>query len=317
MAAHHKTKQYLLAVAKVLVLVITFGYIFYRLRYNPDLDFSEFVDGIFSIGPSASYFFSVFLFLASLNWYFEILKWKNLVSTFQIMDFETALKQSLASLAISLSTPNRIGEYGMKALFFDKVDRKKVLLLNFYSNLTQLAVTVLFGLIGISYFLLNYEVSYSYPALIFVVISFICICVVGYYFKDKEFVLKGFSIAKILRFFQKLPILLKLKVFVFSVSRYLIFSCMFYGLLLFFGGEISFSTTMALVFAMYFLVSIVPTIFIFDVVVRGGVAVWLFSYAGVSEFIVLSTVLAMWILNFVLPAILGAYYVLTYHPNTR
>jgi len=68
---------------------------------------------------------------------------------------------------------------------------------------------------------------------------------------------------------------------------------------------------------MYFLVSTVPTIFIFDVVVRGGVAVWLFSFAGISDLMVLSTVLVMWILNFVLPSIIGSYFVIAYQPVTQ
>lgn len=89
---------------------------------------------------------------------------------------------------------------------------------------------------------------------------------------------------------------------------------MFYGLLLFFGATVSFREAIPLIFAMYFLVSIVPTLFIFDVIIRGGVAVWLFSFAGIPELIVLSTVLAMWILNFVLPAFLGSFFVLTYKP---
>ena len=317
MAAHHKTKQYLLALAKVLVLVITFGYIFYRLRNNPDLDLSEFVNGIFDKGVSVSYFLLIFLLLATLNWVFEILKWKNLASTIHKIDFKTALKQSLASLTISLATPNRIGEYGAKALFFERGNRKKVMLLNFYSNLTQLSVTVLFGLIGISYFLLNYAVSYSYAALIFIAIGLLFIVVFGYIFKEKELLLKGFSIANIFRFFKKLPNSLKLKVFTFSIFRYLIFSCTFFGVLLFFGAEVSFLTAMALIFAMYFLVSTVPTIFIFDVVVRGGVAVWLFSFAGISDLMVLSTVLVMWILNFVLPSIIGSYFVIAYQPVTQ
>lgn len=92
---------------------------------------------------------------------------------------------------------------------------------------------------------------------------------------------------------------------------------MFYGLLLFFGAEIAFSTALALIFAMYLLVSIAPTIFIFDVVVRGGVAVWLFSFAGISEFTVLSTVLVMWVFNFVIPSFIGSYFVLAYQPVTQ
>lgn|SRR5690554_1524549 len=316
MAAPHKTKQYLLALAKVLVLVITFGYIFYRLQNNPHLDFFEFVNRIKATDGFASYFLFIFLFLASLNWVLETLKWRKLASTLYKIDFKTALKQSLASLTVSLATPNRIGEYGAKAMFFQKSDRKRILLLNFFSNTAQLAATVLFGLFGVSYFLFNYDVYYSIQALTFIIIGLLIVGVFVYYFRDKELFLKGFSIVNIFSFFKKLPNSLKINVLALSISRYLIFSFMFFGLLLFFGAETSYLTVMALIFAMYFLVSIVPTIFIFDIVVRGGVAVWLFSYVGVSDLIVLSTVLAMWIFNFVLPSILGAFFVLTYKPNS-
>jgi hypothetical protein len=92
---------------------------------------------------------------------------------------------------------------------------------------------------------------------------------------------------------------------------------MFYGMLLFFNANIPFSEAMPLIFAMYLLVSILPTLFIFDVVIRGGVAVWLFSFAGIPELTVLSAVLAMWLFNFVIPALFGGFFVLTYQPTTR
>jgi hypothetical protein len=68
---------------------------------------------------------------------------------------------------------------------------------------------------------------------------------------------------------------------------------------------------------MYLFVSVIPTIFIFDLVVRGGVAVWLFSMVGVSELTILSTVLSMWLLNFVFPAIWGSFYVANYKLERR
>lgn len=317
MAAQHKTKQYLLAFAKVLVLAITFGYIFYRIKNNPDIDFSAFFLTIVSKGAAVSYFLILFLVLAMLNWTFEILKWQNLVSSIDRIDFKTALKQSLASLTVSLATPNRIGEYGAKALFFEKENRKKILLLNFYSNAAQLTMTVVFGCVGLFYFLWNYEVVYSVGALLAILIGILVIGVLGYHFRKRELFVRGFSIANTWRFFQKFPSFQKLKVLIFSLLRYLIFSGMFYGMLLFFGAEVPIYTAMALIFAMYLLVSIVPTIFIFDVVVRGGVAVWLFSFVGIPELAVLSTVFLMWIYNFVLPSVAGSFFVLTYQPATR
>ncbi len=316
-AVPHKAKQYLLATTKVLVLAVTFGYIFYKLKSNTSLSFNGFTETIFSKGSISIYFLLLFQFLASANWFFEILKWKTLVSVFEEISFKTALKQSLASLTVSLATPNRIGEYGAKAIFFENRKRKKILLLNFFSGAAQMFVTTFFGVFGLLYLLRNFNIPYSVTTLCYFGIGVILFLAIGYYFKEKELLLKGFSIAKTIQFFQSIPFQIKFKAVLFSVFRYVIFSGMFYGLLLFFGGNINFSESIPLIFAMYFLVSILPTLFIFDVVIRGGVAVWLFSFVGVPELIVLSTVLAMWLLNFVMPSLLGSFFVLTYQPTTK
>tara|TARA_B100000780_G_scaffold138402_1_gene96801 strand:+ start:158 stop:505 length:348 start_codon:yes stop_codon:yes gene_type:complete len=62
-----------------------------------------------------------------------------------------ATKQSLASLTLSLITPNRIGEYGAKALYYTNDKRKQILLLNFAGNFYQLVITIVLGAIGLVY----------------------------------------------------------------------------------------------------------------------------------------------------------------------
>lgn len=316
-ALSHKAKQYLLVAAKVLVIAVTFGYIFYKISYNSSLSFTDFKETISTKASVSGYLFLFFLILAAANWFFEILKWQTLVSVIEKISFPTAMKQSLASLTVSLATPNRIGEYGAKALFFASSKRKRILLLTFFSSFSQLFATTFFGIIGLFYFLRNFNVAYSVKTVCYFGIGVILIFAIGYYFKEKELLLKGFSISKTLQFFKEIPFQIKRNVLLFSIVRYSIFSGMFYGMLLFFGAEIAFFEAIAMIFTMYFLVSIIPTFFIFDVVIRGGVAVWLFSFLGVPEFTVLSTVLAMWIFNFVFPALFGSFFVLTYQPATK
>ncbi len=316
-AISHKAKQYLLATVKVLVIAITFGYIFYKISYNPTLSFAEFKRIIFTKLDTSGFLFLVFLLLAAANWFFEILKWKTLVSFIEKISFSDAMKQSLASLTVSLATPNRIGEYGAKALFFTPSKRKKILLLNFFSSSSQMFVTTFFGVIGLLFFLQNFNVAYSVETLCYFGIGVILLLGIGYYFKERELLLKGFTISKAITFFKQIPFRSKFNVLLFSTFRYIIFSGMFFGLLLFFGAEITLLNAISLIFTMYFLVSVIPTFFIFDVVIRGGVAVWLFTFLGVPELIVLSTVLTMWLLNFVLPSLLGSFFVLTYQPTTR
>ncbi len=316
-AISHKAKQYLLPAAKVLIFALTFGYIFYKINYNPSLNFAEFIETISARASVSGYLFLLFSFLAAANWFFEILKWQTLVSVIEKINFYTAMKQSLASLTVSLATPNRIGEYGAKALFFKPSKRKKILLLNFLSGGSQMLVTSFFGIIGLLFFLRNFNVAFSVKTLCYFGIGVILLFAIGYYFKEKELLTKGFSISKTIQYIKQIPVRIKVKVLLFSLFRYVIFSAMFYGLLLFFGAEMPLLNAIPIIFTMYFLVSVTPTFFVFDVVIRGGVAVWLFSFLGVPELPILSTVLAMWLLNFVLPALFGSFFVLTYQPIAK
>ena len=89
---------------------------------------SERIESLGSLGFS---FVLFLLFLSVVNWALEVLKWQSLVEMIEHISFKTSAKQSLASLTASLITPNRIGEYGAKAVYFNKKQRPKVLLLTF------------------------------------------------------------------------------------------------------------------------------------------------------------------------------------------
>lgn len=69
---------------------------------------------------------------------------------------------------------------------------------------------------------------------------------------------------------------------------------------------------MIVITTMYLLSSIIPTIFVFDVVIKGSIALYLFSFIAVNELTILSIVTLMWILNFVLPNVFGGFYVLNF-----
>lgn len=302
----HKTKQYLLVALKVLILVGTFYYIYYKLN-NTTTSIRETLlesfnlDGIVLLKNVL--FFGL---LVVINWLFEILKWQSLVSAIEKISFSRALKESLASLTISLATPNRIGEYGAKALFYPKKERKKILLLNFIGNGFQLLATVIFGIIGLMYLVLFFELAISFVTVSLMLITAILLAIVAYLFKERELLVKGFTIAKIFAFFNALNISVKVKTGLFSIIRYAVFSYMFFMLLQFFGVNISVFDGFAAIFAMYLLASLLPAIFILDVAVKGGVAVFLFSITGVPEIPVLCTVLLMWLLNMVFPALVGS-----------
>lgn len=294
-----------------MILAGTFGYIYHKLTQTNAQTLDAFLNALQRINGG---FIVVVMVLVVANQLLEILKWKTLVATIEPISLKTAMQQSLASLTISMSTPNRIGEYGAKALYFAKPLRKQILLLNFLGNISQLLMTFFFGMVGISYVVQHYDIGISTLNLVLLIITFLAFMGMAYYFKEKQLLIKGLSIAKVIQFIKKIEGYRKLKILIFSLLRYVLFSSLFYTLLIFFGAKTPVLEAFLLIFTMYLLVSILPSIFIFDVILRGGVAVGLFTLAGVPELTILCTVLTMWILNFVLPSVLGSYYVMKYKP---
>ncbi|WP_197505876.1 lysylphosphatidylglycerol synthase domain-containing protein [Urechidicola croceus] len=276
------------------------------------MSFTEFINQINVIlfrNPSSIF---ILILYTILNWFFEILKWKTLVSTLKKITFYEAAKQSLASLTTSLFTPNRIGEYGAKAIYFLK-QKRKIMLLNLIGNLNQLAVTIIFGIIGLIYFLTTYNINFSIHNLrrIGFLVAFIVLIPLSN--RGKSLKLFGFfEFEKIKNFIKKINSKTHLKIFTFSVIRYIIFSHQFLFLLRLFGVETDYSILMLLIFSTYFIASSIPSIALFDWAIKGSVAIFIFSFIGIQETTIVTVTLLMWILNFAIPAVFGSFFVLNF-----
>ena len=147
----YKSKQFLWLVFKLLIVILCGYFIYDVLTKNEGLKIDTFYSflndfDVFSIKNTL-----FLLIFTSINWFLEIAKWKALVNKIRPISWSNAAKQSLASLSFSLITPNRIGEYGAKAIYFEKSQRKNILLLNFIGNFHQLLVTLFIGYIGLIY----------------------------------------------------------------------------------------------------------------------------------------------------------------------
>jgi len=312
----YKTKQLFYMLIKLSIVIGAFYFIYNRLTTNEYLNFSVFIDflnknNVFSLKNLA------FLFLLSfLNWFFEILKWKNLVEIISKISFFDATKQSLAALTASLFTPNRIGDYAAKAIFFKTLKRRKIVLLNLMSHIMQMTVTTLFGIVGSCFFIYTYNPDISYYRLgRFFLLLIIVISFTIFGAKQTLFTIKGFSIQKIIDFLKNIPKEKHIKNAVYSVIRYLIFSFQFYFLLHLFQVDVYYLNAMVVITTMYLLSSIIPSIFVFDVVIKGSIALYVFGIAGVNDLTILSIITLMWILNFVIPSIIGSFFIMKFNAS--
>ena len=185
------------------------------------------------------------------------------------------------------------------------------MLLNLVGNLNQLTITIIFGIIGLVFFLSTYDVEINPYRLrrLGYLIGFIILLGLG----NQRLKLFGFfPWRKISEFVKNIPFSIHFKTFMYSGIRYLIFSHQFYLLLLTFGVEESYFTLMYLIFTMYIIASFIPSISLFDWAIKGTVAIYIFSFLPAEEITIVTITMLMWILNFALPSIIGSYYVLNF-----
>jgi hypothetical protein len=309
----YKTKQFFFVLIKLSIVVGAFYFIYTKLSENENLQFNEFMSFLKENDTFSFKNITFLLVLSIFNWFFEILKWRNLVQQIKKISFRDALEQSLGGLTASLITPNRIGDYGAKAVYYTKPFRTKIVLLNLLGNMAQMTITTLFGVIGFIIFVNRYQIDVDYfkvVKFIFILILISLFAVLG--IKQKRFRIKGFSLSRIMSFAIEIPLKTHVITLVLSLLRYLIFSFQFYYLLTIFGIDVQYLKAMVVITSMYFLASIVPSISIFDVVIKGSVAVFLFGFVDVNELTVLSIITTMWLLNFVIPSLFGSYFVLNF-----
>lgn len=312
-AISYKTKQFLLSLIKIGLVVAAFYFIYTKLFKNSDFHFDEFKYNLMEFSSISMISVLFLAFLSFLNWFVEILKWQTLINSISEITLTNATRQTLGALTASLFTPNRIGEYGAKAMYYPPHHRKKIMLLNGISNSVQMLITTVFGVVGFSYFTVRFQPQLNYSTF------FIWLLIIGFILFSSVYILKMKWFKKQLKPIYKSYTFLKsistktlFNTLLLSLMRYLIFSFQFYYLLLLFGIEMDYFEAMAIISTMYLLSSIMPSILIFDIVIKGGVAIYLFGLIGVSKAIILTIITLMWLSNFVLPSIIGSYFVLSF-----
>ena len=297
----HKAKQLLVLLIKLLIVGGAFYFIYNQLAHNDQLNWVLFVEK-FNKNQSVLGI-ALLLLLSILNRFFEILKWQNLVSYIHKITLFDATKQVLGALTAGLFTPNGIGEYAGKALFFDKSQAKNIVFLNLICNGIQVIISILFGLLGLWYL--------GFGKWVFLLLTIVLgLGILGFGLKKVR--IKGYSIEKILSKINEIPKKIHRKNSYLAICRYLIFSHQYYLLFLAFDVQLPYFTLMATIAAVYFLASSLPTFQFLDFAVKGSVAIYFFGLLNVNEWIVVFISTLMWFLNVVLPVLIGSYFVLNF-----
>ena len=300
----HKAKQFLVFTIKFLIVIGAFYFIYDQISSNSKLDWDKFQNLVVEKTAISTMLFILLFSIA--NRYLEILKWQNLASFIQPISVGEASKQVLGALTAGIFTPNGLGEYAGKALFFKKEQTKNVIFLNLICNGIQMILTIIFGIIGLLFIgYWQWSLGITGIAIVLLFTSFL----------SKNITIKGYSIQKLLHKINEIPKSIHRKNIILGILRYIVFSHQYYVLFLVFDVDLPYLTLISSISAVYFLASSLPSFQFLDFAVKGSVAVFFFGKLGINEWIVIFISTLMWFLNVVLPVIIGAYFVMRFKLN--
>ncbi|HEY9114709.1 MAG TPA: lysylphosphatidylglycerol synthase domain-containing protein [Bacteroidales bacterium] len=314
--------------AAIVILTLAFIYdqIFYRKDYQEIMDYFPIIAG----GENFYFLLSIVLLLIPVNIFLEIWKWKYLIKKLEKVSYWNATKAILTGYSVSMFLPNRVGEYFGRIYVLKKAGRIRAILVTILGSMAQLLTTSLFGLIALAWFLPKYvdlseQVNrWLYFGLLILTIVFIVATVFAYLnFSSFTEIIKrisGHKLARINKFTvvfswyssKNLAIVLGV-----SILRYLVFSFQFFLLLLIFHVPINYFNGIAIISVVYLLMTIIPTIALTELGVRGSVSLFVFGlyfetlnlWNAQMGLGVVSASTLLWLFNLAFPALLGTIFV--------
>lgn len=265
---------------------------------------------------------TIVILMMLLNWFLESLKWKLLISKIEKVSIKRSIRAIFSGITVSAFTPNRVGEYGGRVFCLEKADRIKGVLITVIGSMAQLVITIFFGSIGIlllpnlmpEFDAILSQFVFAYPIMLFMIVLlnvllvslFLNASVFSVVLSKFKFLKKYSKYNEVFSFYNSQELL---EVLIYSVARYFVFTSQFFILLQVFGVEISYINAMILIVTMLFVISVIPTIAITEIGIRGSVALFFFGLVSVNAIGILSATFVMWVINLLLPALIGTIFI--------
>lgn len=306
-----KIKQFLLLLLKLIVVGLAFYFIQSQLA-DKEWDWNIIAEKWQQ--PNAVFFIVGILTLTFLNRFIEILKWKNLAQIIEPISIWESTKQVLIGITFGIVTPNGIGEYAGKAWFYNRKNAGKIVFLNAVCNGIQVIYAVTFGLIGTLY--VNYLHEFIPSTYIYLFFGGLLAAIL-IIFSIKNISIKGYSLQTIFTFLSEIPKEIHRKNIILAFLRYTVLVHQYYLLYRFFDVEIAYGTLLAVVASIYLLASSLPNFQAIDFALKGSVALFLFGFFDVNEWVIALVATSIWLLNLVIPISIGSVFLLLFNPKKK
>ncbi|MFY8021779.1 MAG: lysylphosphatidylglycerol synthase domain-containing protein [Bacteroidia bacterium] len=308
MNSNPKTK-YLLNILKVILLVVSVVFIVYKLTVTYKIN-KRYMDFASMYQPEYLIYFVLAFVLLFLNWFLEIRKWVLLVGPYEDFTYKQAASAVFCGVALSIITPNQLGDFAGRVLNLTKLNRLKGALLAVVGHSAQVLVTIVLGLFAYWYLVLNDSPFSLYYAILFGVLI---VMFVWLYFQI-QFLSPLFSKIKFLKkyessfgVFKEQSFSLLAEILFLSFVRYATYLFQYWFLLKFFQVDISVLTAFSAIIATFFVQSFIPSFLLLELGLRGSGAIWFIGMFTENIPGILLASYSLWMINMMLPAFLGLF----------
>jgi hypothetical protein len=310
-------KKLISLLLKASVLVLAFGFIYHQYLQKGD-NLRRFQNLINSLDRSRVIFImSLVVLLMLVNWTLESLKWRFLTRRLVKISAWEAIEAVFCGLTWAIFTPNRLGEYAGRVLFLPSRKRLYGLFAMTVGGFGQNMITNVLGLSALMWFEYTFLHinNWLYIGIVLVTMAFIIFFLVLYFhiiwlvnfLTWIPFLKKYHRFFNVMARYKKLELI---KIIGFCVARFAVFSFQYYLVIHLLIPELHFYQIILLVFVLFFVQSAIPSIDMFDFGVRNITASVLFGYVTHQTLAIMAAVTSIWLINLIIPAILGSVFVL-------
>jgi hypothetical protein len=309
------TKKIISYLIKAGILLLAFVFIYRRLNNNHDLQQFEALMGNINRAWAIGIMTVVFL-LMLVNWVLEAAKWKYLAQRLAHITLWKAIEAVFCGLTWAVFTPNRIGEYGGRVMFLPQRRRIHGVFAMAVGSFGQNVITNVVGAASLMWFIwcFLHMNAWLYIGLVIISAVFMLLMLL-FYFNIRWMVALLNSVKFLHKFHRFFDIMGRyqftelLRIMGYCLARFAVFSFQYYLVIHLLIPQIPIYDVLMMVFILFFIQSALPSLDLLDVGVRNLTAGTLFSYVTDQKIAVMAAVTSIWLINLIIPAILGSVFV--------
>ena len=246
------------------------------------------------------------LFLCPINWILEAAKWRVSTRTFSSISITQSLKAVLSGQALNLIVPGSVGHYAGRIAHAENDKLKRVAAV-FVCQAWQMAVTFGASLIGLWYWGTAILPFRSEGFILIAICTLLGVVSIGVIVKQVHIE----WLEKIRVGFRELSARQFAEIGAYSLIRYLVFTTQFVLMLQLAGASTSWYELTFAISLVFMAKSMMPSIhFLSDLGLREFCALLFLPTIGIKEEVVLLASLAIWVVNILLPSLVGAFMIL-------